>query len=95
MLLLRGKKTWTFPVSKQTGMGSWSCHREQEVRGDCTVAQEAPDCDIDSPPYRRATCRAVSMSGGDASTARRSCSQQQSQLAGRGWRWSMHAWTRK
>ena len=30
-------------LSKQTAMGLWSCHREQIVKGACTVTQEARD----------------------------------------------------
>ena len=43
-LMLRGKarKSGAFP-EQATAMGLWSCHREQAVKGACTVTQAARD----------------------------------------------------
>ena len=41
--MLRGtaRKTGAFSLSKQGAMGLWLCHREQAVKGACTVTQAA------------------------------------------------------
>ena len=53
-------------LNMSIALGLLSCHREKAAKG----AVKQPGTDADSPPFRRATRRAISSLGGGALAAR-------------------------